>query len=502
MKIPFGLLTDSYKCGHFEQYRQLDWMRAYGEFRKPLDEQDQRIVYFGMRYLIEEYFSTPMTQTDLLVMRDFMADHDVLGAYNFPFDLFEEAINSNGGFLPVNIYSLPEGSVVYPHVPVYKVQAFDKYARLATFAETLLTMVWYGSNVATISRHIKESIKTAFDKTVDPEDHWLLGSRLHDFGFRGCTSVEQSVIGGLGHLLNFTGSDTMSAAYHGKYHWNQGKTIAKSIPATEHSVMTTWPTEYDAVVNMVNKHGHKIFATVADSYDYFKFLNEVVPRIAPMVKAKGGTWVIRPDSGDPVVCVVDGLRALARSFDTYQNTKGYTVIKNAAVIQGDGIDRLIIKEILKAVEVAGFSAQNVAFGCGGGLLQKHNRDTMSFATKVSEIGINGKAIPIMKSPTTMNSKKSLPGTHLVYYKTQNDRRVPMVELDNSSAPWTDKKISAMTPVYLGGPLDYQDTFDSYRESLEKNWTLAPKAHDPIDNSIKLLQERLINERNQGSVSTD
>lgn len=42
----------------------------------------------------------------------------------------------------------------------------------------------------------------------------LLGSRLHDFGFRGCTCVEQSVIGGVAHLLNFNGTDTMSAAYY------------------------------------------------------------------------------------------------------------------------------------------------------------------------------------------------------------------------------------------------------------------------------------------------
>lgn len=42
----------------------------------------------------------------------------------------------------------------------------------------------------------------------------LLGSRLHDFGFRGCTCVEQSIIGGCAHLLNFDGTDTMAAAYY------------------------------------------------------------------------------------------------------------------------------------------------------------------------------------------------------------------------------------------------------------------------------------------------
>ncbi len=42
----------------------------------------------------------------------------------------------------------------------------------------------------------------------------LLASRLQDFGFRGCTCVEQSVLGGAAHLLSFDGTDTMSAAYY------------------------------------------------------------------------------------------------------------------------------------------------------------------------------------------------------------------------------------------------------------------------------------------------
>lgn len=37
---------------------------------------------------------------------------------------------------------------------------------------------------------------------------------------RGCTCVEQSVLGGLAHLLNFKGTDTMSAAYYGQFKLN------------------------------------------------------------------------------------------------------------------------------------------------------------------------------------------------------------------------------------------------------------------------------------------
>jgi nicotinic acid phosphoribosyltransferase len=49
----------------------------------------------------------------------------------------------------------------------------------------------------------------------------------------------------------------------------------------------------------------------------------------------------------------------------------------------------------------GYAAQNMAFGMGGGLLQKVNRDTMSFATKLSHIVYaDGRAADVMKRPKT------------------------------------------------------------------------------------------------------
>ena len=101
------------------------------------------------------------------------------------------------------IKSLPEGSVIYPHVPVFQITAEKEYARLVTYLETLLTMVWYPSTVATLSRRCFSIIHQSYEKSVDPDGMWSLDSRLHDFGFRGCTSVEQSMIGGAAHLVSW-----------------------------------------------------------------------------------------------------------------------------------------------------------------------------------------------------------------------------------------------------------------------------------------------------------
>lgn len=111
---------------------------------------------------------------------------------------------------------------------------------------------------------------------MDDDTRWLLASRLHDFGFRGCTSVEQSTIGGAAHLINFDGSDTMSACYYVQFALNNGKPVGSSIPATEHSVMTSWKTEKEAILNVIEHYGTGLYATVLDSYDYSRALEKVL----------------------------------------------------------------------------------------------------------------------------------------------------------------------------------------------------------------------------------
>lgn len=339
----------------------------------------------------------------------------------------------------------------------------------------------------------RQVIDEAFDKSVDPEFDFLRTSRLHDFGFRGTSSLEQSVLGGIAHLLNFEGSDTMSACYYAQYHLNGGKPVASSIPATEHSVMTSWETEEEAVQNMIDNFGEGLFAAVADSYDYHKYLNTVLPKVAEQIKQKGGMMVIRPDSGDPVECVLAGLEAAAKYFGYSVNSKGYKVISNAAVIQGDGIDYHVICAILDATLKAGFSAQNVAFGMGAGLLQKHNRDTMSFATKLSHITYaNGDVRDVMKTPTTDSGKFSLPGKLKVLRQNGVAMAYP------KSATWEDKTLekNELRVVYDCGPVSevWDSSFDETRERVSREWREAPESADVISSQLKTKIESILKNR--------
>lgn len=482
--VPISVLTDSYKASHWLQYPPTRKMVAYGEFRCGYDKDkaDTRMAWYGMRYVIENYVARRWTMEDVERADLFYKTHYGGGAFPFPRDLFSRIVTENDGYFPVKIQALPEGSAIHAHVPVYQITSEGDFSPLCTFLETLLTMTWYPTTVATLSRRSRDVIAAAFEKSADGGARSpLLTSRLHDFGFRGCTSVEQSIIGGCAHLLSFEGTDTMSAAYYAQFHLNGGRPAAGSIPATEHSVMTAWPDEKEAVLNMIRHFGSGAFACVMDSYDYAAALDEVLPAVAAEKVAAGGYWVLRPDSGDPVEVVLMALRAAERVFGAKVNSRGYKEVQGVGVIQGDGICINTIKDILDHVLAEGFSATNVAFGMGGGLLQKVNRDTMSFATKLCHMEYaDGARRDVMKHPKTDKTKFSLPGVLAV----KRVGGVPTAFPADSGevAPEEDM----LQVVYDHGPVPglVWDSFDALRQRLLSEWEALPPTADVLSPSLK------------------
>ena len=530
LECPVVLMTDSYKLTHPLMYPAAQEMCAYGEFRKPFNGMsDDRIVVYGLKYYISQIISNEFKDSEIEKASKFATDH-LLG---IPFEegscfqLIKELKH-----FPVKIEVLPEGSVVRPHIPVYKITAQGKYSRLVTYLETMLTMVWYPSTVATLSRQTKKIIQEAYKKSViinDSNDYKnSLETRLHDFGFRGCTCIEQSVLGGSAHLLSFQGSDTMSACYHVQHHLNGGVKRGISIPATEHSVMTSWTDEIEAVKNILNNFRTSPFvACVMDSYNYENALKTLLP----VVKGIYDSWrvqsgrdttqifVIRPDSGKPIDQVLKGLRAAETVFG-FDMVGEYKVLKNSAVIQGDGIDYRVVQEILDAVLAAGYSANNVAFGMGGGLLQKVNRDTMSFATKLCHITYdNGEIRHVMKSTNGEPGKWSLPGKTVVMKKKVFKRdgtfeygphRV-FTEEESEVLDRTEYEPSMVT-VYdngkdLTGNGDYNtyygELFQQYINRMESEWSATdPDTLDaPVSSGLKKRQEETAESNSEKSNSS-
>ena len=69
----------------------------------------------------------------------------------------------------------------------------------------------------------------------------------------------------------------------------------------------------------------------------------------------------------------------------------------------------MLENILNHLKDNGWSADNIAFGSGGGLLQKLNRDTQKCAFKCSLAIVDGEEVFVHKDPVTDPGKKSKQG---------------------------------------------------------------------------------------------
>ncbi len=234
-----------------------------------------------------------------------------------------------------------------------------------------------------------------------------------------------------------------------------------SIPASEHSVICMWGKENEehAFRNMLTKFAKKgaIAACVSDTYDIYNAVDNLWGNnLKDEVINSGATLVVRPDSGDPTRVPIDIIEKLSIKFGYTINDKGYKVLPQCVrVIQGDGIDVDILPEILHNLLYRGFSAENLSFGQGGGLLQKVNRDTFMFAQKASAGYVNGEWRDIFKNPVTDINKKSKKGRFIL---TRERGKWETLNI-NTGFDWAN----TLRTVYLDGKLVVDDNFAKIRE---------------------------------------
>lgn len=329
---------------------------------------------------------------------------------------------------------------------------------LTNYLESLLVQVWYPSTVATHSRAMKDIIRNALAKTGDAA---LVDFKLHDFGFRGVTCPEQAALGGAAHLVNFRGTDNVAALILANQFYHE-PCAGFSIPAAEHSTITSWGKDHevDACRNMLTQYPTGLVAVVSDSYDIFNCCTNIWGGLLKNeVLARDGVLIVRPDSGDPPTTVVKVLDLLGEKFGFTTNAKGYCVLHpKVRVIQGDGIDIQMLGLILNAMDRSRWSADNVAFGSGGGLLQKLNRDTQRFAFKCSSVTIGDQERDVFKQPVTDSSKKSKSGRFKLV-SCANEQGTKFI-----TAPATDPRPDHLESVFRDGELLIDQTFGQIRET--------------------------------------
>jgi len=400
------LLTDSYKVSHHVQYPpNTTTIYSYFEAR---GGRHKEICFFGLQYFVKRYLTgVVVTNEKIEEAKEMYASHFGPGTNVFNEEGWKYIVDTHGGKLPIRIRSVPEGTCMpYKNACMTVENTDPKCFWLVNFLETLLVQVWYPMTVATNSREQKKTLLHYLHKSGDPSP-MSVGFKLHDFGFRGVSSVETAGIGDCAHLTQFLGTDTIAGLVVARDYYGE-KCAGFSIPASEHSTMTSWGRETSgehsaggelaAMRNMLEQYKSGLVAIVSDSYNLWEAVSEKFGKeLRETILSRDGTLVVRPDSGPPSLIDYELLERLGTAFSAEKNDKGYKELpKQVRMIQGDGIDHESLALICGLLVDKGWSINNIAFGSGGGLLQKMNRDTQKCAFKCSYAEVDGKNIDVCK----------------------------------------------------------------------------------------------------------
>lgn len=311
MKTNPLLLTDFYKISHYQQYpKGTSFVYSNMTARKSMLPGVDSVVFFGLQYFAIEYlikyfndnfFSRERSEVIKEYSRRIRTSLGVdLPDYKHVEDLHDL------GYLPLKIKALPEGSSVPIKVPFLTIcNTLPEFFWLTNFIESLMSnILWKPITSATIAKEYRKILDKYADETGMPAE--FVQWQGHDFSFRGMSGLEAAVLSGMGHLLSFTGTDTIPAidaleTYYGAD--AEKELIGGSVPATEHSVMCSGSKEgeLETFRRLITETYPKgIVSIVSDTWDLWKVCTEYLPALKDTILARDGKVVIRPDSGDPV----------------------------------------------------------------------------------------------------------------------------------------------------------------------------------------------------------
>ena len=463
------------------------------------------------------------------------------------------------GYLPVHIKALPEGIFTNPNIPhMTGVNTVKGYAWLGLFLETMVSKLsWQMPTVATIGNKFKNNAVEWTLKT-DKENIALTDFMCHDFHSRGGNPFT-SIAVSLGHSLSNLGSDTLNAIPASRYYYDfdEKDVPVYSVNASEHSVTCTGifyykdllekgkldkeiekyynfdvpcdgnvdNPDYLAIAEYLNlrdwlkKFPTGILSVVSDTFNLWKLITFVLPRLKEEILARDGKLVIRPDSGDPVDITcgnnINTFESLLEAEKEYRgNVQGdlnfrvkdvfYTVIQHSdsdfkyklvsdinsskgvvellydifggtineqgykvldshiGAIYGDAInlDRQIA--MYTRLEAKGFAATNIVVGVGSYTYVFLTRDSMGFAAKGAWFKSGDKEFNIYKDPITDDgTKKSLKGKCSVLLNTTNNEYWV-----NTECTKEEEKEGYLQTIYKDGKFKNQTTLTEIRNRIK------------------------------------
>lgn len=489
MKVLPILLSDSYKQFHHLMYpKGITFLYSNGTPRSFKHMGTDRAVFFGLQYYIKEYLINQWNELFFdqeldLVLAEYKRFHK-----NFSFtDVSTDHIQKlhKLGYLPICIKALPEGSKVKEKVPFYTIcNTHPDHAWLVNFLETQMsTVIWDLCVNATIGYQYRKVLDAWAIKTTGSTDgvQW----QGHDFSMRGRSSVESS-FNQAGWLLSFTGTDTIPAVMMLEEYYNanfETELIGSSVPATEHSVMTSYgkEEEIEAFKRLLSLFPSGILSVVSDSFDLWRVCTEFMVELKDQILSREGKLVIRPDSGDPVdiICGDENsylttrfkgvIELLWDVFGGTINDKGYRVLdSHIGAIYGDSINLERADQICRRLEEKGFASTNIVLGVGSYTFNYNTRDSIGFAVKSTycEVLEEGSEIStpreIFKDPITDDGiKKSAKGLLAVFKDEEGEYYL------NDQCDYETESVGELIPAFQNGILLFDHKLSEIRDRISR-----------------------------------
>jgi nicotinamide phosphoribosyltransferase len=489
MKNPM-FATDGYKLDHRRQYpKNTEYVYSNWTARGSRIEGVDGVVFMGLQMALKKHFMDSF-------QRDFF-DRDVdevcaeyqamLDGYLGPNNIGTDHIRAlhNLGYLPLEFKALPEGTKVPLRVPMLTVEnTHPDFYWLTNYFETILSAeLWMPMTSATIAGRVRGLLDEWAIKTTGTNEG--VGFQGHDFSMRGMAGYDAAVSSAVGHLVFFTGTETVPVLDDIKDYYPVEGFLAGTVPATEHSVMCAggMEDERETFQRLLDLYPAGILSVVSDTWDFWNVLTSHLPALKGQIMARPGKLVVRPDSGDPadIICGVNtrlepdqlgsftaeqqkgAIEVLWEIFGGTVNEQGYKVLdEHIGLIYGDAMNYDRINDICARLEAKGFASTNVVFGIGSFNYQYQTRDTFGFAMKATNVVIEGTEKAIFKDPKTDSGlKRSLRGRITVV----NDEGV-LRAYDDADADVRDEVAETgsdlLRTVWKNGEFVKELTFDEVR----------------------------------------
>lgn len=426
-KIMSPLLCDFYKVGHVFQYPE-GTEKIYSTYTprgSRIDGVDE-VVFWNLQGFINEFLIGEFNENFFnRAKRSVIAEYE-----DYVRSCLVQEPNSKHisdlhdlGYLPIKICSLAEGTRVPMRVPCFTVEnTIPKFFWVTNALETLISAeMWHPITVATIADSFRRLLNRYAMETVGSTCgvEW----QGHDFSLRGMSGIYNGGKLGGGHLLSFNGTDNIPAIHYMKWMYGASLSCGGSVNATEHSVQcANMPEDFDEYETikrlMTDVYPTGMLSIVMDTLDFWRNIEEVLPRLKNDIMKRDGKIICRPDTGDPADMICGGINAhtdierkglIEALWDIFGGTvsdQGYKVLdQHIGAIYGDSITLNVAADICARLKQKGFASTNIVFGIGSYTYQHVTRDTFNQAIKSTYSVINGKEKMLFKDPKTGNGMK-------------------------------------------------------------------------------------------------